>query len=284
MPIFLDYALSYHHILMEEDETYYTSNCTLSIASPEITKDIIVLASVFPSVTGNISDIQWAFNFTVNVNIERCCGIQLVDCPVFVQEGQTINCTCQLPSNTQTVFNVQWSTGLNRSLPNFTETISFTAKRPSIDYTCIAKLHKKSFSVNYQPVVLTSSYNMTCGKEYDQNNQITITCTSERVYPKVKCHFVFSPANLSHIEKYISYHHEKTNVDPEYFTSQCSIKVENVSTTDCLHNVTVYMYPDLNTTVDARNYSTSSTIYLCEDGELSQRLWSNHWRLQKSHY
>uniref|UniRef100_A0A2C9LZV6 Uncharacterized protein n=1 Tax=Biomphalaria glabrata TaxID=6526 RepID=A0A2C9LZV6_BIOGL len=127
-------------------------------------------------------------------------------------------------------------------------------------YTCVAKLHKRALSVEYQPLILVKDFNMTCIKQNEGNKEITITCTADRIYPQVKCYFKLGSENLLSDESSISYHHVIVNEDPVYFTSSCSTRIESLAIDDCQHNVTVYMYPDLNSSVDSKDFSNRQTI------------------------
>ncbi|KAK6964379.1 serine-rich adhesin for platelets [Biomphalaria glabrata] len=178
---------------------------------------------------------------------KNCSRMMLENCTTLVAEGEMVTCKCTLSRSASNKYAVSWNTSQHQLNLKASATISFIARIPKQELTCVAKAFQGTeyFALVFLPFVVSKIHNVSCDANLHHNGSANISCTTGRIYPRAKCKFFQYTDNKPRTQLVnVSYKHTIVSRHPLYYKTQCGMQLKDAHLETNALNVTAYLYPE----------------------------------------
>ncbi|KAI8780101.1 hypothetical protein BgiBS90_019295 [Biomphalaria glabrata] len=178
---------------------------------------------------------------------KNCSRMMLENCTTLVAEGEIVTCKCTLSRSASNNYAVSWNTSQHQQNLKASATVSFIARIPQQELTCVAKAFQGAeyFALVFEPFVVSKIHNVSCDTVLHHDGSANISCTTGRIYPRAKCKFFqYTDKKPRRQIENVSYKHTIVSRHPLYYKTQCGMHLKDAHLETNALNVTAYLYPE----------------------------------------
>ncbi|GFR96541.1 collagen alpha-5(VI) chain [Elysia marginata] len=281
-PVRINKIPNYNHTETDESPAYYRSQCSVSVSVEELGEGTHSFQGyIYPDVTGGESLVNATTpKKTVTLTMPQAfhiCSPDAID-GIFSENGT--RCNCSLTSDGYPSGLALWYQDDEiQTLDSDGLLVLSKDKNADQVYTCeaVSVLGREVGSplvAKFAGSVTGSECTVREDIESGDITSVTVTCLTNKVYPRAKCSFYQqkNDGTPMKINKSPNYSHTETNESPVYYRSQCSVSVSVEELGEGTYSFQGYIYPDVtggDSLVNATKANVTVTlnsdqVYTCE--------------------